>query len=579
VGLCVIAACTHHLSPTARPPQSRLDRRLQFDRQISPFPVFDSTGHQYALPFLGGFEHPRPQLIDIDGDGVLDLFIQENSGELELFQRRSGSWLLTSESFQGIDIGEWYRFVDVDGDGLYDLFAESPLSDIRYYRNVGSKTAPRFIVAADTLKDVNGVAIYADRQNIAQFADIDCNGKLDMMLGRVDGTITRYESQGFDSLHAPRFQLITEKFEDIQIIGQRQPSLHGANTMAVFDVDADGDPDILWGDFFEPGLLWLRNHGSCAHFDFHDDRVPFPPGAPLETSGYNAPAAGDVNGDGRLDLVVGVLGGAFNPVKTSTANLYELDQTAPNTWSVITPHLLDGIDLGAETIPAVGDIDGDGDLDVVVGTKIEPDNPRSGGLYWLENTGSRTAPELRLRGHLVILPLFHNAPALGDLDGDGLPDLVVGQFQDAVAWYRNSGKAGAERFVLVDSAVVRLPRGSNGVPELHDVDGDGDLDLLLGDAGGRIALFRNDGSRRAPRFVLASDDYLGRRVGRRVVPRFLGAALVFGTEQERADSTLGVRLPAYAAPAFADLEASGIPDLLVGTQGGGLIFFRAAHPK
>ena len=569
------ACALHHPPPSST-------TSTNFIRAISPFPVFDSTGHAYALPFLGGFEHPRPQLLDIDGDGVIDLFIQENSGELELFQRAADGWRLTADRFQGIDIGEWYRFVDVDGDGLFDLFTESPLSYIRYYRNVGTRTAPRFVVAADTLKDVQGVAIYADRQNIAQFADIDCNGKLDMLLGRVDGTITRYEMDGLDSLHAPRFRLVTERFEDIQIIGQRQPSLHGANTMAVFDVDGDGDPDILWGDFFEPGLLWIRNQGTCSHPDFHGDRIPFPPGAPLETSGYNAPAAGDLNGDGRLDLVVGVLGGAFNPVKTSTANLYELDQTAPGVWSVATTHLLDGIDLGAEAIPAFADIDGDGDLDLVVGTKIEPDNPRTGGLYWFENVGSRTAPAFRLRGHLSVLPAFHNAPALGDLDGDGLPDLVVGQFQDAVAWYHNTGKSGPDRFVLVDSAVVRLPHGSNGVPELYDIDGDGDLDLFVGDASGRIAFFRNDGSRSAPHFVLVTDDYFGRRVGRRAVPRFMGKVLVIGTEQGGGgglDSVLGVRLPPYAAPAFADIRGTGMPDLFVGGAGGGIFYFRANHPK
>jgi hypothetical protein len=573
--LLAIAACTHR-APTAT---TAATAAVVFDRQISPFPVFDSTGHQYSLPFLGGFEHPRPQLLDIDGDGVIDLFIQEASGQLELFQRGSGGgWELRNERFEGLDIGEWYRFVDLDGDGLFDLFAESPLSDIRYFRNVGSRTVPRFIVAADTLKDVQGAAIYADRQNIAQFADIDCNGKLDMLLGRVDGTITRYELQDLDSLHAPRFRLITEKFEDIQIIGQRQPSLHGANTMAVFDVDADGDADILWGDFFEPGLLWIRNQGSCTHPDFHGDRIPFPPGAPLETSGYNAPAAGDLNGDGRLDLVVGVLGGAFNPVKTSAANLYELDQTSPGSWKVVTTHLLDGIDLGAETIPAFADIDGDGDLDLVVGTKIEPDNPRSGGVYWFENTGSRTAPTLQLRGHLTVLPTFHNAPALGDLDGDGLPDLVVGQFQDAVAWYHNSGRGGARRFVLVDSAVVRLPRGSNAVPELYDVDRDADLDLFLGDAAGRVVLFRNEGSREAPRFVFGGE-YGDKLVGRRAVPRFVNHQLVIGTEVGGLDPTLGVRLPQYTAPAFGNLTGGALPDLIVGGAGGGLLYFRANHPK
>jgi VCBS repeat protein len=574
--LLAIVACSHQ--PPGTTAAVAVDRRLAFDRQISPFPVYDSTSRPYALPFLGGFEHPRPQLIDIDGDGVNDLFIQENSNDLELYQRSPNGWQLTADRYQGLDIGEWYRFVDVDGDGLFDLFAESPLSDIRYFRNVGSRAAPRFAVAADTLRDVQGQAIYADRQNIAQFADIDCNGKLDMMLGRVDGTITRYEMAGLDSNRAPRFQLITERFEDIQIIGQRQPSRHGANTMAVFDVDSDGDPDILWGDFFEPGLLWLRNEGTCAHFDFHGERIPFPAGAPLETSGYNAPAAGDLNGDGRLDLVVGVLGGAFNPNKTSTANLYQLDQAGPNVWRLATSRLLDGIDVGAESIPALGDIDGDGDQDLLVGTKIEPDNPRSGGLYWFENVGTRTQPTLRLRGHVPVLPAFHLAPALGDLDGDGLPDLVLGQFQDPIAWYHNSGASGAGRFVLVDSAVVRLPRGSNGVPELHDIEKDGDLDLFVGDAAGRVAFFRNDGSKQAPRFVLASEDYLGRRVGRRIVPRFLNDVLILGTERGGIDSTLGIRWPVYAAPAFANVRGASI-DMVVGGAGGGVQYFQGVSPR
>ncbi len=487
----------------------------------------------------------------------------------------AGGWRLATDRFQDIDIGEWYRFVDLDDDGLFDLFAESPLSGVRYFRNVGTRTAPRFVVAADTVRDVQGTAVYADRQNIAQFADIDCNGRLDMLLGRVDGTITRYELQNLDTLRAPRFRLLTERFEDIQIVGQLQPSAHGANTMAVFDVDADGDPDILWGDFFEPGILWLRNQGTCTHPDFHGDPIQFPAGAPLATSGYNAPAAGDLNGDGRLDLVIGVLGGAFNPYKTSTANLYQLDQTAPNVWTLSTTHILDGIDLGAETIPAFADIDRDGDQDLLVGTKIEPGNPRTGGLYWFENTGSRATPVLQLRGHLNVSPggAFHLAPALGDLDGDGLSDLVLGQFQDAVAWYRNSGRSGADRFVLVDSGLVRLPRGTNGVPELYDLDRDGDLDLFLGDASGRIAFFRNEGTARAPQFVLASDDYLGRRTGRRAVPRFWNGMLVVGTERGGVDATLGVRLPAYAAPAFADLLGGGRLDLFVGGAAGGIQYF------
>ena len=151
--MLAVTACVHHTVPTAP------TAAVAFERRISPFPVLDSTGHPYALPFLGGFEHPRPQLVDIDGDGVNELFIQENSNDLALFQRTAAGWILTTERYENLTIGEWYRFADIDGDGLVDLFTESPLSYIRYYRNVGTRSAAGFVVAADTLRDVGGQAI------------------------------------------------------------------------------------------------------------------------------------------------------------------------------------------------------------------------------------------------------------------------------------------------------------------------------------------------------------------------------------------------------------------------------------
>ncbi|MEP6473326.1 MAG: FG-GAP-like repeat-containing protein, partial [Gemmatimonadota bacterium] len=333
----------------------------------------------------------------------------------------------------------------------------------------------------------------------------------------------------------------------------------------------------------------------------HGERIPFPPNDSLETSGYNAPAFGNLRGHGALDLVVGVLGGAYNPIRSSRDNLYELDQTGRSTWALRTTHMLDAIDLGSETVAAMADIDGDGDLDLVVGTKIEPDNLRQGALFWFENVGSRTAPALRLRGRLDVAPAFHLAPALGDLDGDGLPDLVLGQFHDAIAWYHNDGRPGAARFTLVDSAVARLPHGSNAVPTLYDIDGDGDLDLFVGESSGHILFFRNDGTPGTPRFVLASDDFLGVKLGRRVAPRFADLfgsglpALIVGTEQGAPaifrnvgtrtqpefvpDSTLSFHLPPYSNPSFADLTGTGRLSLLSGSAGGGLIYFGPAEAK
>jgi VCBS repeat protein len=566
---------------------------VSFHRSLDGLSISDSTGTPFPFPLLGGFDRPRPQLIDIDGDGDLDLFIQEYGREIMFFENVTGRFVWRTDRFHDLDVGEWNRFADADGDGDFDVFAEQPFSQIRYIRNVGTRTAPRFVAAVDTLRDAAGTAIYAERQNIAQIADLDCNGRLDLLLGRVDGTITRYESIGLDPAGAPRFRFVTDRFQDIQIIGP--PGLHGANTMAVVDVDGDGDQDILWGDFFEAGILWLRNDRTCDAPEIHE-HVPFPTNEPLRTSGYNAPTAADLDGDGDLDLLVGVLGGAFNPVLSNRDNLYFLEQTRPGVYQVRTTRFLSSLDLGSETVPALADLDGDGDLDLVVGTKIETSDQGRGTLYLLENTGSPRGAAFRLKSEIALNAGYHLAPAFGDLDADGDLDLVLGVYRDALLYYENTGTRTSSRFTLADTALVRLTRGSTASPALADLDADGDLDLLVGEAQGTVNFYRNDGTPGAPRFVLVSDEYEGIDVGRRSAPRPVdldgdgdldlligseaGPAGVFrnvGSRQAprfQADSTLSVHLPPFSAPAVADLDGDGVLDVLSGGAGGGLVLSR-----
>jgi hypothetical protein len=570
-----------------------------FERRIDPFEVTDSQGAAYRFPLFGGFNVPRPQLVDIDGDADLDLFVQEAAGELILFERAAGpevrfEW--RTDRYEELDVGEWYRFADLDGDGDLDLLGEARYSMIQAWENRGPGAEPRFVSVADTLRDEQDRAIFSDRQNIPNVVDFDCDGLLDLMLGRLDGSVTRYEATApWSGEGAPSFAFVTDNFQAISIVAQITPSSrHGANTLVFADLDGDGDKDLIWGDWFEPGLLLLENNGSCDDPSFSNTPVPWPVGDPIATSGYNAPTFEDVDGDGDLDAIVGILGGAYNPITTAADNLYLLEQTVDG-WSLVTRRLIAQVDMGAESVPAVGDLDDDGDLDILLANKIDPANNRTALIYRFENVGNPEGPAFREAGALAeVNGDFHYAPTLADLDADGDLDLVVGTWNNGVFLYRNEGTAEAARFARVEEPLVDLSRGSHASPALADIDGDGDLDLVAGESSGELNVWRNDGTAATPSFSLVTDTLMAIDVGRRSAPALADLNgdghpdLIVGSESgetrvlwgtgalDRFDDGGTIALPGIAAPAFADLDGDGDLDLLVGEIAGGLRWYENA---
>ena len=594
---------------------------FHFERLVAPFPVLDETGRPYAQPFLGGLDVPRPQFVDIDADGDLDLFLQEYSNQLWFFENTGSAgapaYTWRTDRFQDADIGEWYRFVDLDADGDFDLVSELPFSLIRHYRNVGSRTEPK-LQYVGPLKDAEGKDIFIDRQNIPAFVDIDCDNRLDFFVGRVEGTIARYEAE---KPAGDRFEFIQERFEGIEIIGRgfaglmeagsldpadsrglKTPSSmptsrHGANAFAFADFDGDKDFDLFWGDFFEAGMLLIENIGrTCSSPSFQVEPVQLPFAIDTLTSGYNSPAPVDLDGDGDLDVLMGVLGGAFNPISTAADNFYYWERTAADKLELRTRRFLNGIDVGSEAQPALVDLDADGDLDLVVGTKIDSKAADAGRLAVFLNEGTKAVPRLRLSDTLRLADAIHFAPAFGDLDADGDPDLLVGTWNQGILVFRNTGSARTPAWTADPGATILPPRASFATPVLADIDADKDLDLFAGQASGAIVFYRNTGSTKSPRFELVSERIDDLRPGRRTSPALVDVDgdrrldLVVGREEpgaaiyrntgsatspkfvEMKDVTLP--LPTMATPVFGDLDGDGRLDLLAGTYSGGVVFLR-----
>jgi len=316
-----------------------------------------------------------------------------------------------------------------------------------------------------------------------------------------------------------------------------------------------------------------------------------------------------VDGDGDRDLLIGVIGGAYNPLLTSADNLYYLENTETG-WSLRTRRFLPGIDVGEESVIAFADLDRDGDDDLVVANKLDPRERTTSVMRRFENVGTDGEPEWRRAGSLPMRGDYQYAPAFGDLDGDGDEDMVLADWRDELAFYRNDGPSDGEgdsaetgardggdwdSFSVADSTLVTLTRGSHAVPALGDVDGDGDLDLFVGESSGFLNFYRNVGSPTEPEFELVSDEYGGFDVGRRSAPSLADldddgdldllvgsqdrGIRVFrneGTPREPdfvADGRLEAATRGLSVPVLRDADGDGSPELFSGSGGGGVLYF------
>ena len=230
-------------------------------------------------------------------------------------------------------------------------------------------------------------------------------------------------------------------------------------SVSVADLDRDGLLDVLACDMLEHRIAWLR---QTAPGRFEERPVGGEVRAPARV------AVADLDGDGDSDLAVAAMGKLF-PTNEKIGSVVVLENDGTQAFSRRV--LLEGV--ARVTDVRAGDLDGDGDLDLVVGQFGYDD----GEIRWLENEGTRWDSH-RLFG---LSGTVHAIPA--DLDGDGDLDIaaLVSQEWEETWVFENTGAGAFSPHLVYGSTNDDF--GSSGI-DLVDLDADGDLDVLYsnGDA-------------------------------------------------------------------------------------------------
>ena len=488
--------------------------------------VQDATGQNLTLGTSGGLNNPQFFNADLDGNGTEDLAVFDREGGRWLaLERVNGSWVEREAWVRNFPANkQWVHVADYNCDGVPDIFGwvQHGIGVWQGSRSSGSLTFSWALGNQTELQTVytpgspayNLQVISVDRPFIT---DIDQDGDLDVLTFDMGGTkIEWHQNQTSCGLNFVRADGCWGDFEEGGLsnalvidacTGSRvaNPSAtedvkHAGSTVLVHDLDGNGLPDILLGDVsFATGVAGF-NVGTLAVANVESQDSTWPSGGTPVNLWFPGFSLADINGDGLKDIIAS----PTEPVVHSDTCVWTYPNggtaTSP-TWQRSETQFLQGsmLELGSYVVPYGGDLNTDGLQDLVLGSRL--------GLQYYANQGSAGQPIWRR----TLVPFPANlgpnptwtAPALGDLNGDGLLDLVVGRADGKLYSALNSGSIFSPNFGGTATQLSSVDVGQNASPELFDLDGDGDLDLLVGNERGEIAFVRND----AGSFTLVTEQF------------------------------------------------------------------------
>jgi FG-GAP-like repeat/FG-GAP repeat len=521
--------------------------RYQLDHSI---PVTGESGSSIKFPWGGGLNSAQVNTMDLNEDGEEDLIIFDRMADLVLTFVRDENEYHYAPEYEILfpeGITNWLLLRDFNGDGRKDIFTGDVLG-VKVYVNktqpggqlawqqfqffsTGFKS-PVILTKGNTTK----IVMQTSYDDLPSIADADGDGDLDIFIMKFqDATIEYHRNNSVEnyngSLDSLDFERITNTWGKVRECGCGEFAFNnsscpptgklnhaGGKSLFAFDVDADGDLDMLFSEA-ECDQLFLFENTSGNDDPIAvviDSAVPYP--GSFSVVNFPAPYYEDLDFDGIKDLLVSpnLFAREFTETNFKESVWFykntgtEAEPTFSAPQNFLQPEM---IDVGDNAVPAFFDIDTDGDQDMFIGCYIN-NSTSTGSVYFFENTGTASNPEFTFvtdnyralagQNFLNIKPMF------ADMNGDSKADFVfTAQSGTTTQLYYiiNTGTSVANfSGSIVPSGFLLSWRDENLA--VADVNKDGKLDIIIGKLNGSLEYRKNTGTASAPVYPLENANFL-----------------------------------------------------------------------